>query len=66
MYYPSYVYNINENITQLKMKAYEDQQKKIEEKCLEIEPNYWRKNCKERYLIKEKAKEMLGIYGAEI
>ena len=51
-YYPSYVYNINENITRNNMKEYDKKCDEAYKAIKEKEKQIGRKlNCKERYEI---------------
>ena len=61
MYYPKYVYNVREDITRANMRAYDQKQKEIDNKCLEINPNYFKCNLRERIEIRQRAADMLGV-----
>lgn len=61
MYYPKYVYNIREDITRANMRAYDQKQKEIEKKCLEINPDYYKCTLRDRMETRQRAANLLGV-----
>lgn len=55
MYYPPWVYHINEDVTRRNMRQYEERQRKIEKRCLEIDPDYPKLGLRERHAIRKQA-----------
>ena len=59
MDYPKKVYNINEDITRLNMRAYDAKQLRVEARILELYPDYYKMSLFERSDIRYKIeKEM--------
>ena len=60
--YPSWVYNIREDVTRENKKQYDATKKIFEAKCEELAlPNdYWKLPLRERMKIRDKAEEILG------
>lgn len=59
MYYPKEVFSYREDVTRANMREYEKRQRQLEEKCLEIDPNYYHLGLRQRMEIRTQAeKEM--------
>ena len=58
--YPKEVYNINEDITRANMRAYDLEQKRIEDECIRLAPNYHALPCRERLNIRRQAEKNLS------
>jgi len=56
-YYPSYVYNMNEDVTRENMRKYDAMQRKIYDTIYKRYPNYSELNLREQYEIREQIKE---------
>lgn len=56
MRYPPEVYCIREDVTRENMRKYDEYQKRLRAKCLEIDPNYYSLGLRERLDVKAKAK----------
>ena len=61
-YYPRYVYSCREDVTRANMREYDRKKKILEDKCLEIDPDYFHLNLRHRRKIWDQAEEALGIY----
>ena len=59
MRYPPEVYCVREDVTRENMRIYDERQRRIEAKCLELDPNYHKLGLREQYEIRKKAKEMI-------
>lgn len=55
-WYPKEVYGINETVTRENMRKYDEYQKRLRAKCLEINPNYYSLGLRERMDVLAKAK----------
>ena len=53
--YPAEVFHINEDVTRQNMKAYDERQRRIEKRCLEINPYYPKLGLLERSDIRRQA-----------
>ena len=60
MYYPKWCFVANENITRNNMKKYDEMTEKWHKKALELYPNYFKMNFKERLKIKDEINEAVG------
>ena len=60
MRYPKYIYSTNETITRRNMEEYDRRQTAIYEKCLEIAPDYHKRNLREQIGFNEQAAAILG------
>lgn len=58
-WYPREVFHINEDVTRRNKKAYDDLQKRIEKRCLEINPDYYKLGLRERSEIRRQARSEL-------
>lgn len=54
-WYPKELFRINEDATKRNKKAYDDLQKRIEKRCLEINPDYYKLGLLERSNIRKQA-----------
>jgi len=54
-WYPPEVFHSNENITRRNMAAYDAEQKRIEDRCLKINPKYYKLTLRERFEIRKQA-----------
>jgi Fe-S cluster biosynthesis and repair protein YggX len=61
MYYPAWVYSINEDITRRNMAQYDKQQTMIVTEARKRNPNYDKLTLRERYLLKREVEKGLGI-----
>ena len=61
MRYPSYVYSPREDVTRNAMREFDIKKKKFYEKCLEINPNYYKLGIRERLDVRGKAETELGF-----
>lgn len=55
LWYPKECYHINEDITRQRKAEYDRKQKALEKRCLEIDPEYYHRNLRERAAIRDKA-----------
>lgn len=60
-YYPKYIYSYRIDITRANMRDYDRRKKEFEDKCLEINPDYFSLNFRQRIEIREQAEEALGF-----
>lgn len=58
--YPSWVYSIREDVTRNNMKEYDRTTKIFRDKCLELNPDYYKLSLRERMAVRDKAEEILG------
>lgn len=58
--YPKWVYSPREDVTRNNMREYDRTKKIFYDKCLELEPNYYKLTLRERQTIRDKAEEILG------
>ena len=54
-WYPPEVFHINEDVTRQNMKAYDERRRRIEKRCLEIDPAYHSLGLLERSNIRRQA-----------
>lgn len=54
-WYPPEVFHINEDVTRRNMKAYDALKRRIEKRCLEINPDYYKLGLRERSKIRKQA-----------
>ena len=59
--YPKYVYSYREDVTRANMREYDRKKKEFEDKCLEINPDYFSLNFRQRMEVRRKAEEVLGF-----
>ena len=60
-YYPKYVYSYREDITRANMREYDRKKKLLEDKCLEINPDYFHLNLRQRMEVRREVEEALGF-----
>lgn len=56
MRYPPEVYCIREDVTRENMRKYDEYQKRLKAKCLEIDPNYYSLGLRDRMDVLAEAK----------
>lgn len=56
-YYPPEVFSKNELVTRRNMELYDRRQERIDQKCLELAPDYYKKTLRERFEIRRKAEK---------
>ncbi len=59
LWYPSYVYDKNEDITRENKRLYDIKHKALEAKCREVEPNYDNLTYREKFDIRRQAEKDL-------
>ena len=57
--YPKELFCANELVTQENMRRYDERKRLIEKRCLELDPDYHKRNLKERYELRKKVEENL-------
>ena len=58
-WYPDWVYSSREDVTRANMALYEKQVKALDEKCIEICPNYYRLDIVARFNVRRQADDIL-------
>lgn len=58
--YPSWVFNVREDITRRNMREYDRQQAAIEKRCTELHPEYRSMSLRDRYNVWKEAAASLG------
>lgn len=59
-YYPKWVYDVREDVTQNNMREYERTKEIFIQKCIEINPDFYKLGLRERMAVRDKAEEILG------
>lgn len=59
MRYPPEVYSVREDVTRENMRIYDQRQRLIEAKCLELRPDYYSLGLRERYEVRQRAKNLV-------
>ena len=60
MMYPKEVYSIREDRTRENMRMYEVWRDKVNERCEEIDPDYYHLPLRDSYKIRKQAEEEIG------
>jgi hypothetical protein len=61
MYYPKWCFVANETITRNNMKKYDEMREKWYKKALELYPNYYEMNRREKLKIEDEVNEAVGF-----
>ncbi len=59
-WYPKWVYNVREDVTRNNMKEYDRTTEIFRQKCLEINPDYYKLPLRERMAVRDEAEKILG------
>ena len=59
--YPSWVYSVREDWTRANMAAYDRQQEKIDSRCLELAPDYYKLDFRARFEVRKRAEKDLNL-----
>ena len=60
MSYPSWVYDVREDVTKANMREYDRTKKTFYDKCLELNSDYYKLGLRERMVVRDEVEKILG------